>query len=123
MRISDAARSLGMTSISICPPEDVHSPHVIYSDECVVLDGGITPIAPYLDVDGLTRACIDGKVDYVHPGEFLFFLFFSHRDRTDASSYFRRKRRKRTPMEYAYAHSHALAIILTMCAKTKMNIV
>jgi hypothetical protein len=69
MRIADAARSLGMTSISVCAPEDANSPHVEYADECVILEGGSTPIGPYLDVDGLTTACLDERVDYVHPGE------------------------------------------------------
>ena len=81
MRITDAARSLGMVSISVCAPQDRDSPHVKYADEHVVLDdgggGGVgggrqhdtTAIGPYLDIEGLTRACVERGVDYVHPGE------------------------------------------------------
>ena len=74
MRISDAARSLGMTSVSVCAPEDVCSPHVLHADEHVVLrgergGGGGGAIGPYLDIEGLTDACVEGGVDYVHPGE------------------------------------------------------
>ena len=71
MRISDAARSLGMTSVSVCAPEDVDSPHVLHADEHVVLRGerGGGAIGPYLDIEGLTDACVEGGVDYVHPGE------------------------------------------------------
>jgi len=72
MRIADAARSLGMTSVSVCAPEDVESPHVLHADEHVVLKergGGGTAIGPYLDIEGLTGACVERGVDYVHPGE------------------------------------------------------
>ncbi|KAL3791966.1 hypothetical protein ACHAW5_007105 [Stephanodiscus triporus] len=57
-----------MTSVSVCAPEDVDSPHVKYADEHVVLERGDTAIGPYLDVEGLTGVCVERDVDYVHPG-------------------------------------------------------
>lgn len=79
IRVARAARSLGATSLAVCAPEDEGSPHVSFADEAVVLGGGATAIAPYLDVEGLTRAAVDGGADFVHPGELLsrWLRFFS----------------------------------------------
>lgn len=44
------------------------SPHVTYADEHVVLEKGNTAIAPYLNIQELTKVCIEKNVDYVHPG-------------------------------------------------------
>ena len=68
IRIARAARSLGATSVAICAPEDISSPHVTYADEHVVLEKGNTAIGPYLNIQELTKICIDKNVDYVHPG-------------------------------------------------------
>ncbi|KAL7547137.1 hypothetical protein ACHAWF_010455, partial [Thalassiosira exigua] len=67
IRVARAARSLGATSVAVCAPEDRRSPHASFADEVVVLDRGNTAIAPYLDVEGLTRAAADGGADLVHP--------------------------------------------------------
>mmetsp|Transcript_6388 Transcript_6388/g.9955 ORF Transcript_6388/g.9955 Transcript_6388/m.9955 type:complete len:1216 (+) Transcript_6388:28-3675(+) len=68
MRIARAAKSLGATSLSVCAPEDVSSPHVEFADEHVVLEKGKTAIAPYLDIESLTRVVVENGVDFVHPG-------------------------------------------------------
>eukprot|EP00581_Thalassiosira_minuscula_P017511 CAMPEP_0183714224 /NCGR_PEP_ID=MMETSP0737-20130205/8825_1 /TAXON_ID=385413 /ORGANISM="Thalassiosira miniscula, Strain CCMP1093" /LENGTH=1220 /DNA_ID=CAMNT_0025943131 /DNA_START=51 /DNA_END=3713 /DNA_ORIENTATION=- len=68
MRIARAAHALGAQSLAVCAPEDVDSPHVRYADDYVVLKGGDTAIAPYLDIEGLTEACVEREVDLVHPG-------------------------------------------------------
>eukprot|EP00984_Skeletonema_dohrnii_P020413 scaffold9947_cov98-Skeletonema_dohrnii-CCMP3373.AAC.1 len=68
MRIARAAKSLGATSLSVCAPEDVSSPHVEFADEHVVLEKGETAIAPYLDIERLTRVAVENGVDFVHPG-------------------------------------------------------
>ena len=68
MRISRAANALGATSIAICAPEDKKSPHVAFADEMIVLPKGKTAIAPYLDIDVLTKVARDKRVDFVHPG-------------------------------------------------------
>ena len=68
MRIARAAKSLGATSLSVCAPEDVTSPHVEYADEHVVLEKGTTAIAPYLDIERLTKVAVENDVDFVHPG-------------------------------------------------------
>lgn len=68
MRIARAARSLGATSLSVCAPEDVSSPHVAYADEHVVLEKGKSAIAPYLDIEKLTQVAVENGVDFVHPG-------------------------------------------------------
>lgn len=68
MRIARAVKSLGATSLSVCAPEDVSSPHVEFADEHVVLEKGETAIAPYLDIESLTRVAVENGVDFVHPG-------------------------------------------------------
>ena len=73
-------KSLGAQSVAICAPEDVTSPHVTYADEFVVLDKGETAIAPYLDIEGLTKVAMERGVDMVHPGKgtvdgFVFRFF------------------------------------------------
>jgi len=68
MRIARAARSLGATSLSVCAPEDISSPHVEFADEHFVLPKGETAIAPYLDIERLTEVAVENGVDFVHPG-------------------------------------------------------
>ena len=70
MRIARAARSLGATSLSICAPEDIHSPHVEFADKHFVLPKGETAIAPYLDIERLTEVAVENGVDFVHPGKY-----------------------------------------------------
>ena len=69
IRIARAARALGAQSLAVCAPEDRHSPHVAFADESVVLERGLTAIAPYLDVEGLTGAAVERGANLVHPGE------------------------------------------------------
>ncbi len=69
IRISRAAKALGAQSLAVCAPEDVTSPHVLAADEFVVLEKGKSAIAPYLDIDGLTKVAMERGVDMVHPGE------------------------------------------------------
>ena len=70
MRIARAARSLGATSLSVCAPEDISSPHVEFADEHFVLPKGETAIAPYLDIERLTEVAVENGVDFVHPGKY-----------------------------------------------------
>ena len=74
MRIARAAKSLGATSLSVCAPEDVTSPHVEYADEHVVLEKGTTAIAPYLDIETLTKVAVENDIDFVHPGNDIICL-------------------------------------------------
>ena len=69
IRISRAAKALGAQSVAVCAPEDVTSPHVLAADEFVVLQKGKSAIAPYLDIQGLTKVAREKRVDLVHPGE------------------------------------------------------
>ena len=68
MRISRAATALGAKSVAVCAPEDKDSPHVGFADEMVVLPRGKTAIAPYLDIEALTKAATERGADFVHPG-------------------------------------------------------
>mmetsp|Transcript_6012 Transcript_6012/g.10728 ORF Transcript_6012/g.10728 Transcript_6012/m.10728 type:complete len:1005 (+) Transcript_6012:147-3161(+) len=68
IRIARAAKALGAKSLAVCAPEDVDSPHVAFADEYVVLEKGMTAIAPYLDIEGLTNVAVERGVDLVHPG-------------------------------------------------------
>ena len=69
IRIARAAKALGAQSLAVCAPEDRNSPHVAFADESVVLEKGSTAIAPYLDVEGLTRVAVERGANLVHPGE------------------------------------------------------
>jgi len=73
MRIARAAKSLGAISLSVCAPEDVSSPHVEYADEHFVLEKGETAIAPYLNIEKLTKVAVENGVDFVHPCNCLFY--------------------------------------------------
>ena len=68
--------------MAICAPEDVTSPHVSVADEFVVLEKGATAIAPYLDIEELTKVAVECGVDFVHPGEWysihMFVCFLLH---------------------------------------------
>jgi biotin carboxylase len=55
--------------VAVCAKEDIDSPHVTGADEHVVVDGE-GAIGPYLNIQGLTVACVERGVDLVHPGEF-----------------------------------------------------
>lgn len=77
MRIARAARSLGATSLSVCAPEDISSPHVEFADEHFVLPKGETAIAPYLDIERLTEVAVENGVDFVHPGMMAGCIFLN----------------------------------------------
>ena len=74
IRIARAAKALGAQSVAICAPEDVTSPHVSVADEFVVLEKGATAIAPYLDIEELTKVAVECGVDFVHPGELVVYF-------------------------------------------------
>ena len=92
IRISRAAKALGAQSVAVCAPEDVTSPHVLAADEFVVLEKGKTAIAPYLDIEGLTKVAREKEVDLVHPGEYsellVDFHFYYFIDGTHSSDYY-----------------------------------
>ena len=73
LRIQRAAAALGCKSVAVCAERDLDSPHVKSADEYVVLkedgDGEGGAIGPYLNVEGLTKVCVERGVDLVHPGE------------------------------------------------------
>lgn len=58
--------------MAVCAEQDLDSPHVSGADEHVVV-GGEGAIGPYLNVQGLTSACIERGIDLVHPGEFVLY--------------------------------------------------
>lgn len=63
--------------MAVCAKEDIDSPHVTGADEHVVVDGE-GAIGPYLNIQGLTVACVERGVDLVHPGEFCCRQSFSY---------------------------------------------
>eukprot|EP00956_Cyclotella_meneghiniana_P011546 scaffold16203_cov21-Cyclotella_meneghiniana.AAC.2 len=71
LRIQRAAAALGCQSVAVCAERDMDSPHVESADEYVVLnDDGEREgaIGPYLNVEALTKVCVERGVDLVHPG-------------------------------------------------------
>ncbi|MGU3586575.1 acetyl/propionyl/methylcrotonyl-CoA carboxylase subunit alpha [Rhodococcus sp. C26F] len=66
VRVSQACRALGLTSVAVCSETEQTALHVRFADEVVVLrsDAAI----PYLDVDAVVSAAVSAGADAVHPG-------------------------------------------------------
>jgi propionyl-CoA carboxylase alpha chain len=58
---------MGIPSVVIYHEADRQSPAVIEADEAIGIRGD-TPVAAYLDIDGIVAACRTSAADAVHPG-------------------------------------------------------
>ncbi|OUR78663.1 carbamoyl-phosphate synthase large subunit [Alphaproteobacteria bacterium 46_93_T64] len=66
IRVSRAARSLGLTSIAVYPEDDASALHVQFMEETELLPG-VGPAA-YLNIDEVIKAAKRCGADAVHPG-------------------------------------------------------
>ena len=57
---------LNVNLFAVCAPETIDLKHIKFDNDRVVLEGGTTPIAPYLDIKGLTRMAAERGFDLVH---------------------------------------------------------
>ncbi len=67
VRIARACRELGIRSVAVYSEADQGAPHVVASDEAVLI-GPARASESYLDVDRLLNACSAVGADAVHPG-------------------------------------------------------
>ena len=68
IRVSRASAELGITAIAIYSEEDRFSLHRLKVDEAYQVGAGRTPVAAYLDIDGILRIARESRADAVHPG-------------------------------------------------------
>ena len=66
IRITRAARELGIATVAVAPDDDRGSLHVRVADEAVTLPG--RGAAAYLDIDEVVRAAVEAGCDALHPG-------------------------------------------------------
>jgi len=69
IRVTRAARELGIRTVAIYSPPDRLMPHRFKADESYeVGTEGMTPVQCYLDIEGIIKLCKEHGVDAVHPG-------------------------------------------------------
>jgi len=68
IRISRAAKDLGLKTVAVYAPQDKLSPHLQCADLAIELPREQSPIAPYLNIDSLTAVAKEHNCSYVHPG-------------------------------------------------------
>lgn len=67
LRVMRTAKRMGIATVAVYSEIDRDLPHVRFADESVCL--GPAPAAEsYLNIDRVIQACLDYKVDAVHPG-------------------------------------------------------
>lgn len=66
VRVIRAAADMGISTVSIYPPDDSGSLHVHEADESILLDG--RGVSAYLDIDQVIGAAVKAGCDSVHPG-------------------------------------------------------
>jgi acetyl/propionyl-CoA carboxylase alpha subunit/acetyl-CoA carboxylase carboxyltransferase component len=66
VRVSRAARAMGIETVTISPEDDLKSLHVHHGDENVMLPG--VGAAAYLDIEAVISAAKSANVDAIHPG-------------------------------------------------------
>ena len=68
IRVSRATAELGVTAIAIYSEADRFSLHRLKVDEAYQVGRDRTPVAAYLDIDGIVRVAREAQADAVHPG-------------------------------------------------------
>ena len=68
VRIMRAGNELGSTTVGIYSFEDRHTAHRYKADESYMVGAGLSPVAAYLDVDGIVEVAKDAGVEAIHPG-------------------------------------------------------
>ncbi|WFD30850.1 pyruvate carboxylase [Malassezia sp. CBS 17886] len=68
IRIFRTAHELGMETLAIYSFEDRMSAHRYKADEAYQVGVGLSPVAAYLNIDGILRVAKEHNVDMIHPG-------------------------------------------------------
>jgi len=68
IRLTRAARELGLETVAIFAKEDEFAKHRFQADEAYLVGEGKAPIAAYLDIDDILRIAQQAGVDAIHPG-------------------------------------------------------
>ena len=68
IRVFRAATELGIRTVAIFSREDRVHLHRYKADEAYLVGAGKTPVAAYLDIDGIIEIARDNQVDAIHPG-------------------------------------------------------
>ena len=67
VRVIRSLKTMGIESIAVYHEVDSESPYVLQADHAVQIQGA-TPVAAYLDMEGIVAACKSSGADAVHPG-------------------------------------------------------
>ncbi|KAF0689093.1 Aste57867_19365 [Aphanomyces stellatus] len=67
-RIMRAGNELGIRTVGIFSAEDRFTQHRYKADESFLVGKGKSPVAAYLDIDGIVKVAKENHVDAVHPG-------------------------------------------------------
>ena len=68
IRIFRACSELGIPTVAVYSEEDAEALHPRQADEAVLLPSQENPIATYLNVPAVIKACLDTGATAVHPG-------------------------------------------------------
>jgi pyruvate carboxylase len=68
IRVFRAATELGIRTVAIFSREDRVHLHRYKADEAYLVGAGKTPVAAYLDVEGIVEIARQNQVDAIHPG-------------------------------------------------------
>ncbi|TVQ67412.1 MAG: acetyl-CoA carboxylase biotin carboxylase subunit [Balneolaceae bacterium] len=67
LRVMRTCRELGLQTVAVCSESDKHSPHALYADETVLLEGE-TISQTYLNIAQILQVARERQADAVHPG-------------------------------------------------------
>ncbi|MFN0058983.1 MAG: pyruvate carboxylase [Planctomycetota bacterium] len=68
IRVFRAATELGIRTVAIFSNEDRVHLHRYKADEAYLVGAGKTPVAAYLDIEGILKVARENQVDAIHPG-------------------------------------------------------
>ena len=68
IRIFRTAHELGLQTVAIYSAEDRMCAHRSKADFSFEVGKGLSPVAAYLDMDGIVHIAKENKVDMIHPG-------------------------------------------------------
>ncbi len=66
-RVIRTCRELGLKTVAVCSTSDARSPHALYADEAVSLEGS-TVTETYLNAERILEIARERQVDAIHPG-------------------------------------------------------
>ena len=67
LRVMRTCRELGLQTVAVCSESDKHSPHTLYADETVLLEGKSVS-QTYLNIAQILQVARERQADAIHPG-------------------------------------------------------